>query len=199
MITRDRLLQAGMTLFADRGFRETTVGDIEAAAGLQPRRGALYRHFPSKEALLEAAVQQHLASVESGLAAMDGADAGTDIAAAAMSLGRWFLAELDAERRLFRILEQDGDRLPALRDLVRERVIDAGHRRVAGLIERRARGALPRMDSDALAILVIGPLANHRRCQWTFGGPPLGVNDERLLRTWTDSLASLVGQARTRH
>jgi AcrR family transcriptional regulator len=185
-----------MTLFADRGFRETTVGDIEAAAGLQPRRGALYRHFPSKEALLEAAVQQHLASVESGLSAMDGADAGSDIAAAAMPLGRWFLAELDAERRLFRILEQDGDRLPALRDVVRERVIDAGHRRVAGLIERRARGVRPRPDADALAILVIGPLANHRRCQWTFGRAPLGVNDERLLRTWTDSLASVVSQAR---
>jgi AcrR family transcriptional regulator len=168
-----------MTLFADRGFRETTVGDIEVAAGLQPRRGALYRHFRSKEALLEAAVQQHLASVEAGLVAMDDRDPDRDIAAAALPLGRWFLAELDAERRLFRILEHD-----------------AGHRRIAELIERRAHRVRPRVDADALAIVVVGPLANHRRCEWTFGGAPLGVNDERLLRTWAESLARLVGQAR---
>jgi AcrR family transcriptional regulator len=196
LITRERLLQSGMTLFAERGFQETTVGDIEAAAGLQPRRGALYRHFPSKEALLEAAVQQHLVSVESGLAAMDEADPETDIAAAAIPLGRWFLAELDAERRLFQILEQDGGRLPVLRDLVRERVIDAGHRRVAALIERRAHGVRPLPDVEALAILIVGPLANHRRCEWTFGAAPLGISDERLLRAWADSLAQLVAQTR---
>ena len=184
-------------MFAEQGFRETTVGDIEAAAGLQPPWGALYRQFRSKEALLEAAVQQHLASVESGIAAMAGTDDGPDIAAAAVPLGRWFLAELDAERRLFRILEQDGDRLPALRDVVRERVIDAGHRRVAELIGQRTQRMRPRPDAEALAVLVIGPLANHRRCEWTFGGAPLGVNDERLLRAWATSLAQLVGQART--
>src|SRR5690348_7783062 len=53
--TKQRLLEAGVRLFAANGFRETTVGEIEAAAGLEPRRGALYRHFESKEALLDAA------------------------------------------------------------------------------------------------------------------------------------------------
>ena len=43
--TRQRLLDEGMRLFAERGFRATGVGDIEAAAGLQPRRGALYKHL----------------------------------------------------------------------------------------------------------------------------------------------------------
>lgn len=195
--TRDRLLDAGLQLFAERGFRETTVGDIEAAVGLQPRRGALYRHFTSKEALLHAAIEDHLTSIETALAQLDGLP-GTDVEAEALPLGRWFLAELDAERLLFRILEQDGERLPALRDLVRARVIEAGHRRVASLIERRAAGTRPKPDADALAVLVIGALANHRRNTWTFGAPPLGVDDERLLRAWSDSLATLVGQARAR-
>lgn len=195
--TRDRLLAAGLRLFAERGFRETTVGDIETAVGLQPRRGALYRHFASKEALLHAAIEEHLTSIEAALSQLDGLP-GTDVEAEALPLGRWFLAELDAERLLFRILEQDGDRLPALRDLVRARVIDAGHRRVAHLIERRAARTRARPDADALAVLVIGALANHRRNTWTFGAPPLGVDDERLLRAWSDSLATLVAQARTR-
>src|SRR5207244_4650268 len=64
--TRDRLLAAGTRLFAEKGFRGTTVGEIEAAAGLQPRRGAMYHYFPSKQALLEAAVDNHLVVIEHG-------------------------------------------------------------------------------------------------------------------------------------
>ena len=95
-----------MRLFAEKGFRETTVGEIEAAVGLEPRRGALYRHFPSKEALLEEALAQHLATL---------ADAGTypdespvgDVRSEALAVGRWLLAELDRERVIVRILEQN--------------------------------------------------------------------------------------------
>ena len=39
MGTRDRLIQAGMRLFAARGVDATTVGDLEKAAGLAPRAG----------------------------------------------------------------------------------------------------------------------------------------------------------------
>src|SRR5947209_7757695 len=46
--TRDRLVVEAMRLFAERGFRATTVGDIEAAAGLVPRSGGLYKHFAPK-------------------------------------------------------------------------------------------------------------------------------------------------------
>ena len=49
--TRDRLLDAAVELFAERGYTETTVGDIEEAAGLVPRAGAMYKHFASKDEL----------------------------------------------------------------------------------------------------------------------------------------------------
>src|SRR5947209_19467645 len=89
--TRDRLLAAGIRLFAERGFTGTTVGDIEAAAGLQPRRGAMYHHFPTKQALLEAAVETHLAVIEAGLQHMDELP-GLDVRTEALLMGRWFLA-----------------------------------------------------------------------------------------------------------
>ncbi|MGH9187290.1 MAG: TetR/AcrR family transcriptional regulator [Acidimicrobiales bacterium] len=189
--TRDRLLAAGIRLFAERGFRETTVGDIEAAAGLQPRRGALYHHFPTKQALLEAAVSTHVAMVEAGLRQMD-ALPGADLRTAALLMGRWFLAELDAERYLCRILEQDGERLPEIRDLIRERIIDAGHRRVEQLLRRRSGRSRPGVDTAALAALIVGPLANQRRVAWTYGGPPLGIDDERLLATWSNIVTTLI-------
>ena len=62
--TPERIVEAGITLFSDRGFKGTTVGELERVAGLTPRAGALYKHFPSKEAVLEAAFERHVAEIE---------------------------------------------------------------------------------------------------------------------------------------
>lgn len=49
-LTRERLLRAGLELFTAQGYREATTGDIARHAGVA--EGALYRHFPGKQALL---------------------------------------------------------------------------------------------------------------------------------------------------
>lgn len=48
---RERLLEAAVTAFAERGFHGTTTRDIAAAAGLSP--AAVYVYYRSKEELLE--------------------------------------------------------------------------------------------------------------------------------------------------
>ncbi len=48
---RDELLEIAATLFAERGFRNTTVRDIADAAGILS--GSLYHHFDSKEAMVD--------------------------------------------------------------------------------------------------------------------------------------------------
>jgi AcrR family transcriptional regulator len=50
-LTRERIRQAAMALFVQKGYRRTTIAEIERAAGLVPRAGGFYRHFPSKEDL----------------------------------------------------------------------------------------------------------------------------------------------------
>lgn len=185
--TRDRLIAAGIRLFAEGGFRGTTVGDIEAAAGLQPRRGALYHYFASKQALLEAAIETHLIAIEHGRQQL-GAMPGSDVRSEALAIGRWFLRELDVQRYLTRILEKDGDRLPKIRDLIRERIIETGHRAAqAALIRWLAPDSS--LDIAALAVILVAPLVNLRRAAWTFGKPPLDLDDERLLNTWADMCA----------
>jgi len=45
--TRSAIVEAATDLFVERGFAETTIADILAAAGVS--RGALYHHFTAKE------------------------------------------------------------------------------------------------------------------------------------------------------
>ena len=58
--TRERLVTEAMRLFGEQGYQATSVAQIEAAAGLAPGSGALYHHFKSKEALLEAGIDRQL-------------------------------------------------------------------------------------------------------------------------------------------
>src|SRR5204863_1849073 len=55
-VRRQELIAAAARLFASRGYYAVTVDDIGEALGLSGP--ALYRHFPSKEAVLVAVVDQ---------------------------------------------------------------------------------------------------------------------------------------------
>ena len=52
--TRGKLIAAGRTAFAERGYADASMDDFTAAAGLT--RGALYHHFGDKRGLFEAVV-----------------------------------------------------------------------------------------------------------------------------------------------
>src|SRR5690606_28173375 len=60
--TRSRLIAESMRLFGERGYSGTSVSQIEAAAGLSGGSGSLYRHFPSKKALLSESVREQVAA-----------------------------------------------------------------------------------------------------------------------------------------
>jgi TetR/AcrR family fatty acid metabolism transcriptional regulator len=59
---REEILEASLTLFAQKGFNETTVDDIAAAAGVA--KGTIYLYFPSKEHILMALKQQFQKGLE---------------------------------------------------------------------------------------------------------------------------------------
>jgi AcrR family transcriptional regulator len=59
--TRERLLEAAASLLAEEGLRGTTTTAVATRAGMS--QGALFKHFPSKTALLSAATQAVLASL----------------------------------------------------------------------------------------------------------------------------------------
>src|SRR6476659_7138033 len=59
---RERLFRAALTLFAKKGFTETTVEDITEAADLG--KGTFFNYFPSKEHVLMAFGDMQLGKLE---------------------------------------------------------------------------------------------------------------------------------------
>ena len=182
--TRDRLIDATLQLVAERGFDGVSVGDIEAGAGLAPRSGALYKYFDSKLAVLEAGLERHLDAITDIEVDLADVVAG-DPAHLVEGMARWLLAELDGERTITHVVEREGDRLPELRDRMRAGVSDRGYRLAASFIDRLTSTIADEpIDSDALAVLLVGGLINLRRSTWTFDAPPLGIDDDRFIATF---------------
>src|SRR4030081_778705 len=109
--TRQRIVDAAVDLFARQGYARTTVGQIEAAAGLTARAGGFYKHFPSKEAVLEGALEQETEGVDAVVAGLQDSPLG-DSPAELRLLARVTMHELDSERDLLRIVMKDGEQFP---------------------------------------------------------------------------------------
>lgn len=153
--TRDRLLQAAMDVFAERGYHGTTVDDIVAAS--ESSKGAFYHYFPSKQGIFLKLLDQLVEMVEAGVEHAIDREEGA-------------LAKVEAALRV--VLEVAAAR----RDLARILLIEAAalgpefeqsrlgiHRRFAALIQRRldraiADGAIPQQDTQAAAMAWIGAI-----------------------------------------
>ena len=195
--TPDRLVEAGIRLFADRGFQGTTVGEIERAAGLTPRAGALYKHFPSKEAVLESAFERHVAEIEALHSAIDLMPLG-DLRAELTLLARFGLQMLNRERALRRIVIVEGDRFPALKRKYRDRIVDRSYAEVVRFIRMKMdAGELPDGDAEAMAVLLVGAMLGYSIEYDVFGRHPAGVDEERLITAAVDACMALAGATET--
>jgi AcrR family transcriptional regulator len=184
--TRERIVTEAIRLFAERGYRGTTVGEIEAAAGLVPRSGGLYKHFASKEALLEAALERHVSELEAVRSAIDLMPLG-DLRADLTLIARWTLTELGAEQQLVKVIQKDGDRFPELAAQFHARLVEPGYEAATKVIERViAAGGAGDVNARALAAIALGSLVNYRLEETLFGSPPAGVSVEELIETWVE-------------
>jgi AcrR family transcriptional regulator len=84
---REQILLAAMARFAEGGFHSTGMAEVIAATGLSA--GAVYRYFPSKEALIRAIVEERvLANAKDVFEAIlaQGVDDPVDAVAAALEI-----------------------------------------------------------------------------------------------------------------
>lgn len=189
-----------MALFGERGYRGTTVGAIEQAAGLAPRRGGLYRHFTSKQEVFTAAVSRYATKFRSLEDLMEVLDF-EDEQATLTGLAHFALEGLAAEADLFRLLQRDGPDFPDLAGLVHAQLVQRGYDFAVAAFTRLldARG-LPVQDVAALAAIALGSLVHFREDEALYGKPPAGATVEQFVATWVDTwlrvLASRTADAR---
>jgi AcrR family transcriptional regulator len=98
--TRDRIEQAAVRLFVEKGVTETTIKDIAGAVGLS--EGALYRHFDSKDALVWKAFERHYMAFAATLKALADSEPTAREKVAAMIRG--FCRAHDENPTLFKFL-----------------------------------------------------------------------------------------------
>ena len=72
LMTRDSILDAAATLFAERGVSGTTLQHIATAAGVT--RGAIYWHFEDKGAMFNAMMERAAMPLEAAMALLDKPD-----------------------------------------------------------------------------------------------------------------------------
>ena len=151
--TRDAILAAAATLFGDKGFAATTIDEVAAAAGVA--KGAVYHHFPNKEAVFEAVLQRTSAALAQRILAEVGPSPDVLVM---LTRGTEAYFEACAEAPVGRIILKDG---PAVLGWARWREIDEDHFGRAipnalarameeGLIEQQSVGPLSRLLLGAI-------------------------------------------------
>lgn len=174
-----RLLEAADELFFRRGASATSIRDITGACGLTP--GALYNHFPSKDDLLFALVEERHHFVENAVSrALDGA--GPEPVARLAAMVRVYIrlhvrchkASRIANREYRNLSEEHRAAVVAsrrrLRDTLVSILVDGLHAGVFEIIGGTDRASV---TIAAAAILDMCVYAS----EWLHDGGPLSVDD----------------------
>lgn len=158
------ILEAGLALFAERGFAATRLEDVAKRAGIA--KGTVYLYFSSKESLFEAALKDRMVSTMEGVGELTASFAGSTEELLRLVLARIYGQMIEGDAGvLLRILIGEGDRFPDLVTLYREISLAKGIATMKGILKRaEARGELrvsaddvdPRMIVAPIAILAIG-------------------------------------------
>jgi len=168
--TRERILDAALDVFAEQGFAGATISEVERRVGLAAGTGSLYRHFSSKEALLQAAVEREMsrcrAEMEEARAALPKV---ADPVERRMQIYEQMLRDFRRFDRMFRLMLNQGDRAPELR----EAIWAAVHRPVKGTPKEAEA-------EDAIAMAALGGYHLFSLMQ---GRPFNGVGQDQFLRT----------------
>jgi AcrR family transcriptional regulator len=155
---RDAILDAALTVFAERGFEAARLDDVATQAGVA--KGTLYLYFKDKEALFEEVVRNAASPIVERLSVLAAAP---DMPMATMldALFSLFEKEVLGTRRklLIRLIIAEGPRFPRIAEFYFRNVVGRIMPMLAQIAQRAAdRGELP---NDAVARypqLVAAPL-----------------------------------------
>jgi AcrR family transcriptional regulator len=188
-VTRERILDEAIRLFALRGYDATSVTDIQQACGLAGGSGALYKHFTSKHALLEAAVRRNLGTMASRRQeVVEHVPEDPRQALALMARAVWEV--IDGDKDLVRIMLREFTAFPEIFEPMWQGVLADLYRECAAWIEtQRALGVVEAADPEATAAVLISSLTYFPLLELLIGHTPGELGREVFLAAWTDHAA----------
>lgn len=151
--TRERLLAAGLALFAKKGLRGITTHDIAREAGVAA--GTFYLHFPDKQAMFRELALEAVAALRQRLA--EATRTARDVPSGVRAHAQALIGFAEENREVVRILFSPDADAAAVESVVLDTLAGgiAARRR-----ERIAAGQLsPNVDPDVLAQGLVGMLA----------------------------------------
>jgi AcrR family transcriptional regulator len=193
--TRERLVTEAMRLFGEQGYKATSVAQIEAAAGLAPGSGALYHHFKSKEALLEAGIDRQL-DRRRAMRDIRALFAGLgDLRSELTMLGRYVLAVLDEEAQLLQIAARTPSERSARLNNAYAALFDGLYAELADWVADWAPG-ISKQDAAAIGAVGVNALLGKRATSTLFQASGADIPDERYIAEWTAILGSRIESLR---
>jgi AcrR family transcriptional regulator len=190
--TKERIVEEAMRLFGEKGYKGASITQIEAAAGLSPGAGGIYRHFASKEELLAAGVRRHLERLDALRDVRQVFNNFGDLRAELSITARYFLTELDSQTELLRILVSERRQQPKLLNEAVEELFASTYERFAEWLCQVAESDISEERARTIAVLSLGSLLSSRLLRNVIGVEPLSVNDESIVPTWVDMVVSLL-------
>jgi AcrR family transcriptional regulator len=155
MATRERILQAALQVFAEKGYHRGAVDDIVRVS--RTSKGAVYHHFPNKEALFLALIDELSACLATAVTgAIQTSRGAVGKVEAALRAGLQTFAQ---HRELARILLLEPVTLGKAYEAKRAEV----HGRFAALIQASldqavAEGSIPPLDTRVATLAWLGAL-----------------------------------------
>ena len=168
LATRDRILEAALEVFARKGYHRARVDDIVRASGTS--KGAVYHHFPHKQAVFLALVDEFAArlagAVAEAIAARHGALAKVEGA---------LMAALDTfagNERLARLILLEAVSLGPVYQAKRAEVAGRFTALIRGYLDEAvADGSIPHLDTRVATLAWLGAV-NEIVTQWLHAEVP---------------------------
>ncbi|MEO3806924.1 helix-turn-helix domain-containing protein [Nonomuraea sp. B1E8] len=186
--TRERIVDEALRLFAERGYAATSVAEIEAASGLSPGAGGLYRHFKSKYEVLAAAINQHAARTRSqvaeSLAELSAMEASADLEERLAHMCRAGLAKVREESELTRVFFRDLSQFPELVAVVRQGLLQPMFDAIVTWFMAQPEYQDVDLDWAGIAAVLGGSVVHYRLFQETVGELPGHAEKDQFVTAW---------------
>ena len=182
--TRDRLLDAALELFADQGYASTSIADIQQACGLSPGSGALYKHFPSKKALLQEAARRQM----DRMGAMHdeyNRTRPTDTQGALRQGVEQIWESIDSNTALLRVIFREPEAIGDMIDDLWAAVATTSYQRVGRALSAAKDAGVSQVDDPvATATVLVAALAYLPIAQMLIGRTPANIDADRFREAW---------------